>query len=68
MKSSELKELTLQELKERIDNERTFLTKMKLNHAISPLDNPLKITEVRRNVAKLKTELRNRQLIENKDQ
>jgi len=67
MKSTELKELTLRELKEKIDNESTFLARMKLNHAISPLDNPLKITEARRNVARLLTELRQRQLTENKE-
>ena len=67
MKSAEIKELTLRELKERIDNEKTFLSRMKLNHAISPLDNPLKITESRRNVARLLTELRERQLTGKKE-
>ena len=67
MKSSEINELTLRELEERIDNEKTFLTKMKLNHAISPLDNPLKIRGVRRNIARLQTELQKRKTIENKE-
>ncbi len=67
MKSNELKELTLKELEERIDNERNFLTKIKLNHAISPLDNPLKIRGIRRNIAKMQTELRNRQLTGKKE-
>ena len=67
MKSSELKELSLKELEERIDNERNFLTKMRLNHAISPLDNPLKIREIRRDIAKMVTELKIRQLTENKE-
>ena len=67
MKSSELKELSLKELEERIDNERNFLTKMRLNHAISPLDNPLKIRGVRRDIAKMETELKIRQLTENKE-
>jgi len=68
MKTSEIKELTVKELEERIENEQSFLTKMKLNHAISPLDNPMKIKDSRRNIARLKTELKSRQLIENKDQ
>lgn len=68
MKTSEIKELTVKELEERIENEQSFLTKMKLNHAISPLDNPMKIRDSRRNIARLKTELKSRQLIENKDQ
>lgn len=64
MKSTELQGLTMQELLERIDNERVFLVKQRLNHTVSPLDNPLKIKETRRNVARLLTELRRRQLEE----
>lgn len=64
MKSTELQGLTMQELLERIENEKVFLVKQKLNHAVSPLDNPQKIKETRRNVAKLLTELRRRQLEE----
>ena len=60
MKTSEIKELTMQELLERIDNERSFLTRQKLNHAVSPLENPLKIRETRRNIARLLSELSNR--------
>jgi len=67
MKSSEINELSLRELEERIDNEKNFLTKMKLNHAISPLDNPLKIRGIRRNIARLQTELQRRKITENKD-
>ena len=55
MKATELRELTLKELEEKIDNERNILAKQKLNHAISPLDNPQKIKETRRNVARLIT-------------
>ena len=67
MKSSELKELSLKELEERIDNERNFITKLRLNHAISPLDNPLKIRGIRRDIARMETELKIRQLTENKE-
>jgi large subunit ribosomal protein L29 len=65
MKSSEIKELTTKELEERIDTENTHLTRLKLNHAVSPLDNPLKIKETRKNIARMKTELRKRELNEN---
>ena len=61
MKSSELKELTIKELEERIENERSLLIKQKLNHTVSPLDNPLKIKHTRRNVARLLTVLRQKQ-------
>lgn len=64
MKKSEIKELTTQELAERIEAERAALTRMKLNHAISPLENPQQIKETRRNIAKLMTEQRQRQLTE----
>lgn len=67
MKSSELKELSLKELEERVDNERNFLSKLKLNHAISPLDNPMKIRGIRRDIARMETELKDRQLTGNKE-
>ncbi len=64
MKASELRELTIKEIEEQIENENSFLSKQKLNHAVSPLDNPLKIKETRRNIARLKTVLREKQLNE----
>jgi large subunit ribosomal protein L29 len=60
MKNSEIRELTDKELAERIENEKQFLIKQKLNHAISPLDNPLKLKDSRKNVARLNTELSRR--------
>ncbi len=62
MKSSEIRELSNQELLERIDNEKTALVRTKLNHAISPLDNPQKIKESRKTIARLMTEMRKREL------
>ncbi len=62
MKNSEIKELTTPEIVEKLDAERTALTRFRLNHAISPLENPLQIKETRRNIARLMTELRQRQL------
>ena len=61
MKSSEIRELSTQELLERIDNEKTALVRMKLNHAISPLDNPNMIKTSRKVIARLMTELRHRE-------
>ena len=43
MKTSEIRELSTPDLLERIDTERTMLVRMKLNHAITPLDNPQKV-------------------------
>ena len=53
MKTSEIRELSIKEIEERIENEKNFLFRQKLNHAISPLDNPMKIRETRKNVARL---------------
>ena len=65
MKINEIRELTDNELREREQAERESLTRMRLNHAITPLDNPLQIKEVRRTIARLTTERRVR---ENKQQ
>jgi large subunit ribosomal protein L29 len=65
MKNSEIKELSTKELKERIVTEMEMLTRMKLNHSVSPLDNPMKIRDSRKNVARMKTELVKRLSLEN---
>ena len=62
MKTSEIKELSNPDLLERIDTEKTMLVRMKLNHAITPLDNPQKVKEVKLTIARLQTELRAREL------
>ena len=62
MKNSEIRELSTQELNERIEAESANYNLMGLNHAISPLENPSQITSLRRTIARLKTELRKREL------
>jgi len=62
MKTSEIKELSTPDLLERIDTERTMLVRMKLNHAITPLDNPQKVKEEKLTIARLLTELRTREM------
>ncbi|MBO7502525.1 MAG: 50S ribosomal protein L29 [Paludibacteraceae bacterium] len=62
MKTAEIKELTTAELEERIATERENLVRLKLNHSISPLDNPLQIKVARKTIARLATELRAREL------
>jgi large subunit ribosomal protein L29 len=61
MKTREIKELNNKEIQERMDVEIEHLVRLKLNHAISPLDNPLQIKEVRRTIARFATELRQRE-------
>jgi large subunit ribosomal protein L29 len=65
MKTSEIKELSTKDLVERIDSEKELMVRLRLNHAVSPLDNPMKIKFSRRNVARMQTELVKRQLSEN---
>ena len=62
MKTREIKELNNKEVQERLNAEQEHLVRLKLNHAISPLDNPMQIKEVRRTVARLATELGQREL------
>lgn len=64
MKISEIRELSTPDLIERIDTEKTMMVRMKLNHSITPLDNPQKIKQTRLTIARLMTELRNRELNE----
>ena len=61
MKTSEIRELSTPDLIERIDTERTMLIRMKLNHAITPLDNPQKLKQTKLTIARLLTELRVRE-------
>jgi len=62
MKNSEIKELSTKELNERIGDEKNLIVRLTLNHAVSPLENPMKIKEARKNIARLMTEFRHRKL------
>ena len=63
MKNSEIKALSLDELKERINAERINSQNLRFAHAISQLENPLKIKESRKSIARLNTEIRNREIV-----
>ncbi|TNF46901.1 MAG: 50S ribosomal protein L29 [Bacteroidetes bacterium] len=67
MKTSEIKELTVKEIVEKLQVEKENLVRLKLNHAVSPLDNPMKIQASKRDIARLKTVLRERELKENQN-
>ena len=60
MKASVIKEMTTEEIKAHVEAETSSLSKLKLNHAVSPLESPLVIRSTRRTVARLKTELNKR--------
>lgn len=57
MKYSEIKGLNLAELKEKLGSEQEALRKMKFAHQVSAIENPMKIKETRKLIARLKTEL-----------
>ena len=64
MKQSVIKEMTTNELEERLDEEKARLEKMRVNHLVSPLENPKQITFARKIIARILTELRSRELNE----
>ena len=66
MKNSEIIQMTTAELKEKVANEKTALNKLKMNHTITPLENPMQIRAVRKTIARMMTELRKRELTEKK--
>ncbi|MCB0795363.1 MAG: 50S ribosomal protein L29 [Flavobacteriales bacterium] len=65
-KGTELKDLTVQELQDKLQDERSSLRKLRFDHAVSPVENPMLIGARRREVARVLTELRHRELNENK--
>lgn len=62
MKIAEIREISIKELVERIEAEVVNYNQLVLNHSISPLDNPAQIKQLRRMVARMKSELRQREL------
>lgn len=57
MKNEEIRALSVQELKEKITQEQEMLQKLRFSHAISPIENPMKIKHSRKLIARLKTAL-----------
>jgi len=61
MKQEVIREMSTPELLERLEEETTQLTKLKINHTVSELENPMKIGAYRKTIARIKTELRRRE-------
>ena len=57
-----LKNLSIEELKVKIQEDQLRLKKLEFAHAISPLENPMNIRSLRRDVARLKTELTKKEM------
>ena len=63
MKNSEILELSTEQLTARINEEKNNLTKLKFAHAVSAIENPTRITKVRKDVARLNTEMTKRKAV-----
>ena len=62
MKQQDIKNLSQDDLQENMAEQCANLERLQMNHAVSPLENPMQIKDTRRTVARLKTELRKREL------
>ncbi|WP_101688375.1 50S ribosomal protein L29 [Dysgonomonas massiliensis] len=62
MKIAEVRELSDKELLEKVDAEKIALDQMVLNHSVSPLESSVKIKEKRRDIARILTVIREREL------
>jgi large subunit ribosomal protein L29 len=65
-KNAEIRELTLADLREQVDTEKTHYIQMKINHAVSPLEKTSSIKTARRNIARMLTILAQRENNEKK--
>jgi large subunit ribosomal protein L29 len=61
MKTTEIKDLTLEELKEKLGSEKESLRKLKFAHQVSAIENPMKIKDTRRMIARINTLLRQKE-------
>ncbi len=57
MKQEKYTDLSLEDLKDKLNEKTTALNKLRHTHAISPIENPLLITTTRKEVARVQTEL-----------
>ena len=57
MKQSIVKDLTTEEIRDRIKEEQSNYARLTMSHAVSPNDSPIKMRSTRRLIARLKTEL-----------
>lgn len=67
MKQVDIKNLSGDDLQENLAEQTELLAKLKMNHAVSPLENPKQISAVRKTVARFKTEIRKRELSSTQD-
>jgi large subunit ribosomal protein L29 len=61
MKAVELKKLSLEELKAKLLQEQDALLKLKMAHALTPIENPMRIREARKVIARIQTVIRQKE-------
>ncbi|GAA5093523.1 50S ribosomal protein L29 [Chryseobacterium ginsengisoli] len=61
MKKADIKNLSAEEVQAQLADAKVQFSKMKLAHKISPLENPIQIRDLRKTIARLNTELTNKQ-------
>jgi len=61
-KYDEVKDLSVEELNQQLADNKLRLQRLRFNHAITPLENPNVLSEARKVIARIKTELRKREL------
>ncbi len=62
MKQEVIKELSTSDLQERLEEEQKQITRLKINHAVSPLENTNVLKQHRKTIARIKTEIRSREI------
>ena len=64
MKQIDIKDLSRDDLNEKLLEQIELLVKLRMNHAVSPLENPKQLGGIRKTIARVKTELRKREIQE----
>ena len=64
MKQIDIKDLSIDDLNEKLLEQKELLIKLRMSHAVSPLENPMQMGVIRKTIARVKTELRKRELQE----
>ena len=66
IKREDLNTLSNQDLQQRLVDDSERLQKLRFNHAVNPLDSPMQIRQMRREIARLRTEMRKREMTASK--
>jgi len=62
LKREDLNQLSVEDLKQRLHDDSEHLMKLRFNHAVNPIDNTAQLRYLRREIARLKTEMRKREM------